>query len=351
MKKRILAGLLVATLAISGIMIMPKKAEAASPTSVYYDTEGTYQMSNYWSVESKKVPVKDGYVFGGWFELVEGTYTALKEENLTNDSVKSITAYAKFVPADVLSVKTQLATETSNGTTKAFLRLLSTTDSPDYQKVGFEYQLGSRAIAEKEMKKIYSAIRPSKSSSTILYPSDTFVNDVSKYFIALDVNNISESSFASIVYARAYWITADGTKVMGLARNNRVEDKQKDYISAGVTLLTDDIAPATVAAGKVVMTYNTTDFDVVVVDDSYKVDIGRVLSEMNYHVDETAGTITFVANAASVDKNVEADGLYANVRFVKKTNNNAASLNFEVKTSSTMFCDWLETVISTVSVQ
>lgn len=352
MKKKLLAGFLVAALVISGIMTMPEKVDAASPTSVYYDEEGAYKMGDYWSEESKKVPMLDGYVFGGWFEKnQDGTYSALKKDNLTNDSVQSITAYAKFVPADVLSVKTQLATETTDGTTKAFLRLLSTTDSPDYQKVGFEYQLGSKTVAEKEMTKIYSAIRPSNSSTSILYPNTSFV-ETSNYFIALDVNNIGESSFASIVYARAYWITEDGTKVMGLARNNRVEDKQEknDYISAGVTLLTDGIAPASVAAGKVVMTYNTTDYDVVVVDGAYKVDTGRLLSEMNYHVNEDAGTITFVGNASNVDEGIIADGLYANVRFVNTTKNGAA-LDFEVKTTSTMFCDWLETVISTVSVQ
>ena len=350
MRKKILAGFLTLVLAISGVMIMPNNTEAAEQTSVYYDEQGTYKMSDYWSESNKKVPVLDGYVFGGWFvKESDNKYTPLRQTNLTNDSVKSISAIAKFVPADVLSVKTQLATETTSGTTKAFLRLLSTTDASNYQKVGFEYQLGSRAVADKEMTKIYSAIKPSKNSDEILYPSTSFA-EASKYFIAVDINNITESSFASIVYARAYWVTMDGTKVMGLARNNRVEDKQNDYTSASVTLLTDGIAPATVAAGKVVMTYNTTDYDVVVDGGNYKVDTGRLHSEMEFHVNETAGTITFVGNAKNIGDKVVADGLYANVRFEKKTNNNAA-LNFEVKTETTMFCDWLENVVNAVSVQ
>lgn len=345
MKKKLLAGFMAIVFALSGIVIGPKKADAANVTDVYYDDAGTYKISDYWSKKEKKVPVLDGYVFGGWFQKnTDNNYSALREENLTDESVKTIVACAKFVPADVLSVKTQLATETTNGTTKAFLRLLSTTDSKNYKKVGFEYQLGSRAVADKEMTRIYSAIKPSKSSTEILKPNTSFVS-ASEYFIALDINNISESSFASIVYARAYWVTMDGTKVMGLARNNRVEDKQNDYTSASVTLLTDGLAPATVAAGKVVMTYNTTDYDV------HKVDTGKLLTEMDYHVDESAGTITFVGNAKTVGDNILADGLYANVRFKKTTNKADASLNFETQTSSAMFCDWSEDIVSNISVQ
>lgn len=349
MKKKLLTGFLVVALAMSGIVAMPQNVEAASATSVYYDTEGEYNISNYWdeNKENRKVPMKDGYVFGGWFVEDGETYSALEEEDLTNDTLSSIDAVAKFVPADVLSVKTQVAYEGEEDSEKAFLRLLSTTDSPDYQKVGFVYQLGKRDAVTKEMNTIYTAIKPSKTSSEILYPGSTFVQDVSDYFIALDVNNISNKSYASIVYARAYWVTKDGTTVMGLTRNNRVEDKKNDYISAGITLLSDDIAPAMVAAGKVVMTYNTTDYDVV----NNGIDAGKVLSGMRYHVDDEAGTITFVGNAETVNTNIEADGLYANVRFTNTTGDETATLDFEVVADSTEFCNWDEDPVNTMSIQ
>ena len=356
MKKKFVASALIVAFIFSGIIMVPEKAKAAEvSTSVYFDTNRTYKISDYWSVENKKVPLKDGYVFGGWYESgADNQYIPLKEENLTNDNIKEITAYAKFVPAEVLSVKTQLATENAGGSTKAFLRLLSTTDSANYQKVGFEYQLGAKKVADKEMTKIYSAIRPSKSSpdSDILYPRESFAT-ASGYFIALDVNNISESSFASIVYARAYWITPDGTKVMGLARNNRVEDKQKDYISASVNLLTDGVSPLYIAAGKVTITYNTDDYDVVVCDNVYKVDTGKVFSEMNYAIDEKKGIISFVGNASIVDENMIADGLYANIRFVKTTSNADAALDFTIKTNGAEFCNWKEELATskTLSVQ
>ncbi len=344
-------GFLIVALAMSGMVIMPQDVEAAKPTSVYYATADEYEISAYWNEEkdSRKVPMKDGYVFGGWFTQEGETYTALEEKNLTNDILSSMNAVAKFVPADVLSVKTQLATDEVEGVQMAFLRLLSTTDSSDYQKVGFEYQLGTRAVAKKEMTTIYTAIRPSQNSDDVLYPSNEFVKDVSTHFIAVDVNNIVEQSFASIVYARAYWVTMDGTTVMGLARNNRVEDRlsDNDYTSAGITLLSDDVAPAMVAAGKVVMTYNTEDYDVV----DNGIDAGKVLSGMLWKVDDEAGTITFVGNAETVNTNIEADGLYANVRFEKTTDNKQALLNFEVKTDSTTFCNWDEDPVDTMSIQ
>ena len=350
MKKKLLTGFLVVALAISGIVAVPKNVEAANATSVYYDDEREYNISNYWSEDIKKVPMKDGYVFGGWFVYDGQKYVALEEEDLTNDTLSSIEAVAKFVPADVLSVKTQLATEETDGVEKAFLRLLSTTDSRDYKEVGFEYQLGSKAIVKKDMYTIYTAIKPSKTSSQILYPDSSFVDGASEYFIALDVNNISNKNYAKIVYARAYWVTKDGTTVMGLARNNRVEDKivddlqnKKEYFSAGITLLSDDYNPSMVAAGKVVMKYNATDYDV------YQIDAGRVLSAMRWYVDKANNTITFVGNAETVNTNEETDGLFANVRFVKSSNKTDATLDFEVE--STAFCNWDEQSVDTVSVQ
>lgn len=353
MKKKLLTGFLVVALAISGIVVMPKNVEAASATEVYYaETEkDKYNISNYWDEDknSRKVPMKDGYVFGGWFVHDGEDYVALEEEELTNESLSSIGAVAKFVPADVLSVKTQLATEGTDAEEKAFLRLLSTTDSPDYQKVGFVYQLGSKDAVTKEMNTIYTAIKPSKTSSQILYPGSSFVDGASEYFIALDVNNISNKSYASIVYARAYWVTKDGTTVMGLARNNRVEDRleENDYTSAGITLLTDEYAPAMVAAGKVVMTYNKDAYDVV----NNGIDAGKVLSGMRWNVDDEVGTITFVGNAEIVNTNIETDGLFANVRFVNTSGEENAALNFEVNAEATAFCNWDEQPVDTVSVQ
>jgi hypothetical protein len=337
-KNKIITSCLIGVLALSGIMVTPITVKAAD--EVYYDTTGTYKMADYWTESKKQVPVLKDYVFGGWYAKDGEKYVPLNENALTNETVKDITAYPKFVPAEVLSVKTQLG----KSDTETSLRLVSTVDSKDYQKVGFEVQLGSRDIVNKEMTRVYSGIKKSKTDTTVLEPDTTFVT-ASEYFIAVDISNISDKSYASIVYARAYWETMDGTTVMGLARNNRVEDKTNNYISVPVNLLTDGATPAMVAGGKIQVTYNSDAYKVV----GSTVDAGRVLSEIAYFIDEDAGTITFAGNATKVDKNIIADGLYVNVRFVKK-NENAGDLNFAVKTDATSFCNWIEELIDSKAV-
>lgn len=334
--QKVITGCLAALMIFNGVVIVPVTAEASDTAeTVHYDEEGTYVISNYWSDETKKVPVKAGYVFGGWYTKDGENFVALEEENLSDETLKNVTAYPKFVPADVLCVKTQLG----QSDTETSLRVLSTVDSKDYQYVGFEIQLGSKEILNKTMSKVYSGIKKSKTDTEVLKPDGTFTSE-SEYFIALDISSISNKSYASIAYARPYWITMDGTKVMGLARNNRVEDKQNSYESVPVNLLTDGANPAMVAGGKIQVTYNKDDYEVV----NDTVDAGRVLSEIAYFIDEDSGTITFAGNATKVDKNITADGLYANVRFVKK-NANADDLNFTVNTNATSFCDWAEKLL------
>ncbi len=305
-----------------------------------YDESGAYTICDYWSESTKKTPTKKGYVFGGWYKKDGNNFTPIKESELSNDIVKNMTtadAYPKFVPVEVLSVKTQLGQSDK----ETSLRLLSTIDSNNYQKVGFEYQLGSRAVADKEMNKVYTAIKPSKTIDTLLYPQNEF-SSASRYFIALDVNNISNKSFASIIYARPYWITMDGTKVMGLARNNRVEDKTNNYLSVPINLLTDGKASAALAVGKIEITYNTDNYDVV---GNNKLDSGKVLPEMSYSVNERTGTIKIVGNAIVANENVLADGIFANIRFVKVSDAKSDDLDFSIET--TKFCNWEEQYLGT----
>ena len=340
------------------VVVMPKEAKAAEePTTIYYDNGATkkYKISDYW--ENRKVPVKPGYVFGGWYVEQNGKHTPLQEEVLRNATISDYnsTAYAKFVPANVLSIKTQGAL----GDSTSSLRILSSVDGTNYQEVGFEYKLGILAEGKTEkITKVYKAIKPHKNAkeAEYIYPGTTFVEGVSEYFIAADVSDIKSTSYAKIIYARPYWITMDGTTVMGLARNNRIVDKQNQnqYTSVGINLLTDGKAVAQVAAGKIQVTYNTDDYDVVdaKADTTYDSTNGGkyMFPEMEYHVDEAAGTITFVGNAENVDEHLTADGLFANVRFVKTTTEETA-LNFAVKTDMTEFCNWEEDTVTEFVVQ
>ena len=335
MRKQLTAAVLALALVVTGVAFLPVRAEAAGETVIY---DSSYSIADYWSEAQKQVPMKDGYIFAGWYSA-EGDEFALKAEDLSDAVIGSTSAIAKFVPADMVSVKSQVSDPDENG--KRTLRLLSGIDSVQYQEVGFKYQLGTRAEQELAMTKVYSKIRPGENSPTVYSPNE-FFTDAAKYFIAMDIRKIGESSFSSAIYARVYWVTLDGTKVLGLSRNNRVVDNLPDstITSVGLNLLSN----TGIAATKVVMTYNTADYDVAA---EKGVETGKVLTEFDYAVNDTAGTITFVANAPVVDTEVIADGLLANVRFTK-TNSSGGSLNIVV--SSSEFVDWNENTVTGISV-
>lgn len=347
--QKIVVGFVVIAMIATGVVIVPKTAKAA--TKVYFATADEYKMSEYWSAKDKKVPVKAGYVFSGWYK---DETTPLKQADLTEADE---TAIAKFVPAEVLSIKTQAAL----GTDTSSLRILSSVDSLNYQEVGFKYKLAILPETQTEnITKVYRAIKPYKgaSESETIYPNDTFVEGVSTYFIAADVSDIKSASYEKIVYARPYWVTMDGTEVMGLARNNRIIDKQNNnqYTSVAINLFTDGKAEAMVAAGKIQVKYNTDDYNVVetTADTTYHATNGGkyLFPEMKCHVDETAGTITFVGNAEIIDTNLLADGLFANIRFEKDSNaSETATLDFQIKTEVTEFYNWSEVPVTAFVVQ
>ena len=339
--KKILSACLVAALVVSGVFMTPKNANAAGGDELI-DKSGSYVIGDYWSEATKKAPIKDGHVFGGWYAKEGDSFVAIQESELNDATVKAMTAedaYPKFVPDEVLSVKTQMGIKGN----KTSLRLLSSVDSTEYQYVGFMYQLGSGNLGNKRMDKVYSKIQPSQVSEDVVYPSDTFAEE-SRYFVAVNITNIASKNFETTIYARPYWITMDGTKVMGLARNNRVEDKVNDYVSMPINLLTDGKTPAEVAAGQIVITYNTANYDVVVSEDT-KIDFGRLFDEMEVGINEEKGTINIVGNISTVNENVTADGIFANIRFVKADDATSDALDFAVTTAS--FCDWNENMIDT----
>lgn len=348
--KKIVAGCLTVAMILTGIVVTPKKVEAA--TDVYFASNTEYKMSDYWNGTDNKAPVKEGYVFGGWYK---DQATPLKAADLTQ---ADDTAIAKFVPAGVLSIKTSKGTSIVDGKTITSLRILSTVDSKNYQAVGFYYKLATQDEGKTaDITKVYSKIRQSKDSEQF-YEPDIFVSGVSNYFIAADVSSISDTSFSKIVYARPYWITMDGTKVMGLARNSRVEDKDadKDYTNVGINLLpqlTQEKQLAAVAAGKLQVKYNTANYDVYSVDKvAHKSEGGTYLfSEMECLINEEAGTITFVGNADDVTKNLTADGLLANVRFKNVSGNKDAALDFVINKEVTDFCNWEEKPVKEFVVQ
>lgn len=331
-----------------GMFALPSN-EVCAMTQEEINYDDQYDISEYW--EDKKVPVKDGYVFAGWYRVIsDGNYQAITESELQGADLNQVQAVAKFVPSYVLSIKTQVSKYEKNGKTVSALRVLSSVDSTKYQEVGFDVQLGKKAHNYIICPSVYSAVKKGPSSNETIYPEQTF-GALSDYFMAVDVNDISAVNDASIVYARPYWITLDGTKVEGLARNNRVEDHHtdKDYISKSINLINVNTE---VAVGKLQVTYNAKDYQIVQNSNGEKIDAGRIFPKLMYTVDEENGTITFVGRGSVLNEIIKADGIFANMRFAKKADApENADLQWNIDTSMTQFCDWNEIIIEGISPQ
>lgn len=314
-------------------------------------------INEYWSDSEKRAPVEEGYVFAGWYTSEEnGTYEALKQKDLTADSIPK-NAYAKFVSADICSVKTVVEKKAEVASTDTLpdsttLRVLSAVDSKDYQYVGFEIYFADRTVAETtpDMTSVWSALKLG-SDGTEITPEEIYGTDTADYFVALDITDVIKANFNKKIYARPYWITMDGTKVMGLAKLVRVEDKYTDnnYLSIPINLLADGNDPAEIAAGKVTITYNKDAYRVAqnADDTEYLIDIGRVLAKMSGSVGEVTveenkvkGVVTIVVHGDTVDKKIIADGLLANIRFQKR--DAADNTPLIIQKMADEFCDWTE---------
>lgn len=346
--RKLVAGTLAVGMIVAGMVIVPKEADAAVVVDqVIYEEYAKTDMEKYWTTSSKKAPVMEGYVFGGWFQEAsdesadnvekltspDGNTTKscipLTESELTEGVPEK--AYAKFVPAQVLSVKAQNLAGTTEKTETTYVRVISSLDSKNYQKVGFDIWLANQVQLFKndeeqtplETDKIYDGllVGDEKRHATEIF------GGVSKYVSVWQLTGINNSNFSKIIYVRPYWITMDGTKVEGLAKYVHIEDDYNQYISVPVNLLTGD----EVAAGALNLKYDT-ELEFV------GFEAGRLLPEMNYSHNESSKTIKMIGNAKEVSDTVYADGIYANLRFKKPSEDT----NFEIDKTSIQFYNWDE---------
>lgn len=351
MSKKIVTGFLVVAMVVSSISLSSMKTEAAYAyeDNIQYIQEG-YNIKDYWNEDSAKriAPVKEGYVFGGWYADDNG------EQPLTEETAKTATeAFAKFVPAYVLSVKAQIDADTKEAKDgkDASMRVISSIDSRNYKKVGFDILLANRIpiyqtneAGEKqplETEKIYTGLKVGDSEP---YAPSAIFGTMSEFLSVWRLDGIKDVNDAKIINVTPYWITLDGTKVEGLGKYVHVEDGYLGYVSVPINFKTTN----QIAAGTLQMTYPFSDLEVVDVEFN-NVD-GSLLpkTEIEYN-DNQAGIIKFVGNAANVNESMATDGIYANIRFrVKDTSTYRGAglgtfLNFEV--TKEQFCDWKESAV------
>lgn len=348
--KKVTVSILVVGMIVAGIVVYPGQADAAVvEDKVIYEELST---TNYWSEEKKTAPVKEGYVFGGWFEQVDVKTNAT--ETYTDNGIETYysplttvsgNAYAKFVPAQVLSVKAQNEGKVTkdyianfqNEQDSFYIRVMSSLDSANYQKVGFDIWLANaipvlrkaegatEATEPLETNIIYGGVKEGTETKT----AQQIFGGVSQYVSVWQLSEINyKENVSLIIYVRPYWITTDGTKVNGLAKYVHIEDQYLEYINVPVNLLGGE----KVAAGSIDVSYSNTAGSL----EPVAFEEGRIFKDMKCNYVDNTVKMVGVTDLAVGNYQEDNETLYANLRFKKP----AGDVEFNISDGEETFCDW-----------
>ena len=330
--KKIAAGLLAGTLILTGVCYLPtnnQKAYAAEVVDEKVIHTERLNMSQYVNGTEKIAPKpKDsGYeewVFAGWYSET----SCDKGEAITSGIPEGNYAYAKFVPAELLSVKCQ-ALLNSDMLERSQLRLVSTVDNLQYKDVGFEIQMKGKKPIEYSTETVYKSITTSDEIQVEFSYAPTDFHPMAQWFTTVTIINIDSNDYKAGILINPFWTTLDGTKVYGVSRYARVEDSYLNIVNVPVRLSSD----AQVAAGYLEVKYDTGKCSYVGADNGY--DVGTVFEEME--VAEKNGVVRCVGNVKTINQNVKADGMYINLRFKVSDLTSLDDMTFTV--SKEQFCD------------
>lgn len=348
--KKASIGLLTAAMVVVGSGVTSLVANAATTSGV---TSGVvYEDVTYATCKSyisdKKAPEYTtisgktddyGYLFAGWFKA-ENDASANKITASTTGISDSTTVYAKFVPAYVMSVKCQNLSTTTASSASTDIRFLSSLDSAMYSEFGFRVEKltlnsdGSYTetlIGEKAVSKIFGGgIKIYNGTDFNTYPTEHVFGAKAKYAASLTLTGVTD--FAAVYSVQPYWVTFDGTKVYGLARNAHVEDGLNGYINVPVNLK----SASAVAAG--ILTVDCSALEGYTLD---KVERGADFQEMEYK-DKGNNKIRVVGNVANINANAESNDLFVNLRFKPTGNKVSRTFNenfYHFDVSEVDFCD------------
>lgn len=336
--KKVTACALAVAVIITGMVIAPKEVRAASEGADVSETVDYVSMTMTKENDKFVTPTKDGYLFGGWYSDNAG------KQPIT-EKTEGTTAYAKFVPSHVLSIKAQNydGTSWSDSTNKAAAtdsaktkttttRLVTAVDCIDYQKVGFVVTRPSDGkTATVEVHKVYVNLGVKSGSNVDKYTADLIFGEPATHFAVLEYKNIQEITWDENIYVKPYWITADGTTVTGLPKYVRVDDGIDGFISVAVNLKTAEA----IAAGVVNVSYESS----VLSFDSFSE--GKVFEEME--VADKGTSVKCVGNLETITDTQYADDMYISLRFeVKKDENGDPLYNVMEEGGLTFYMDQID---------
>lgn len=346
MKKVAVSALALSIVAV-GSVGMPNAVKAAEDTKeVKYVEFDNIDPADYIGKKAPECTLEGndgaGYLFAGWYEQTgDNTYSPIENETDLGDATGAVVA--KFVPAQVLSVKCQ----NQVGTTAemeglANVRVISALDSKNYASYGFEFTRANGAAwvdlgtYEPETLEVYSTFNyyEKNGEENVLIdsyePSDLFGADAG-HFTTCALEEIPRAAHGTIICIKPYWTTLDGVKVYGLSKFAHVEDGYLNYVNVPV-----NVNAVNAAAGMLnVESANGLEF--------VGVEYGKLFDEMDSNVvtSDDKVIVKCVGNTSDAsDKN--GMDIYVNVRF-KDTNTSAIS-KYAFTVTNEEFCDSAKTI-------
>ena len=198
MKKRAVSVILAVAMVFALFTVAFSAEKTTQSYSVdEYKAQGTY-------------PEKSGQIFAGWY--TDEACTKAYEKN-------SGVAYAKFVDENVLRCAFQITGGTTTQSQKTDMRIVTTVDSLDYREVGFNITVGTSSPIQMSTTTVYKRIF---ANGALLSYQPSMFSDDSAYFLTVTLANIPNRGFQTAIQVQPYWITADGTKVVGKTSVKRV---------------------------------------------------------------------------------------------------------------------------------
>jgi hypothetical protein len=162
-------------------------------------------------------PVQAGKVFCGWY--ADANYS----KYLTASEADQATgAYAKFVDENVLRIAWQITANTTADSETTNLRLLTSLDTNQYQKVGFIIRMNGKESVQ-TFSKAYHTICATENGEVKTYDPGIF-STASSLIVALRIDNIGNEYFDQEITVTPFWITPDGTQVTGAEKTFQVMD-------------------------------------------------------------------------------------------------------------------------------
>ena len=201
-----------------GFTVNSIEYSAESDITGYRGTDaGNHETSTY------TAPTKSGYIFAGW-------YSDSNYETPIASTTTTGTAYPKFVSNSLLTVKGQLAADTTTESATTSLRVFTAVDSLNYQKVilNISYTLSGTDTAKNKSVTLTTAYASVKSwtgtADEVLSAASVFGSSDAAYLLPLKLTNIKNADFNTDFTFTPSYVTTDGTIVTGSARTIKISE-------------------------------------------------------------------------------------------------------------------------------